>query len=66
MSEEQEAKEETSIIVSKMDLLEKAKAEFNREKRLVIKNLAFNTTDKVTLLHNKFWSFVTISFTVFS
>jgi len=54
MSEEQEAKEETSIIVSKMDLLEKAKAEFNREKRLVIKNLAFNTTDKVTLLHNKF------------
>ncbi|XP_052776022.1 ribonucleoprotein PTB-binding 1-like isoform X2 [Mya arenaria] len=38
--------DEFSDKASKMELLEKAKAEFNREKRLVIKNLPFSTTEK--------------------
>lgn len=36
-----------SDTVSKAALLEKAKNEFNREKRLSIKNLPSNTTEKV-------------------
>ena len=37
-----------SDTVSKMALLEKSKIEFNREKRLMIKNLPDNVSDKVT------------------